>query len=253
MSGMTDREAMKIISMNVARHQDRSPLAEALKHIATRLRGEAAPDGQAVAFSLRFPDGEVNAMTTFSTRDRAELYAAQCVNPPEVVPLYERPNSAAPAPVAGGADAMCPNCVTPWKCNGPHEESGAVGEFDGYTLVPTSNLRRIADELGMEGGIYAPKLRREVLAYIEVSPSLFAEAQPPAAGVEASEEMRAEIEVLRRAVRTGISVITESCAPRGNPDIDDASEIAAALHDMRAVLPDPLPELTAALRTGGGA
>ena len=128
-----------------------------------------------------------------------------------------------------------------------------MGEFDGYTLVPTSNLRRIADELGMEGGIYAPKLRREVLAYIEVSPSLFAEAQPPAAGVEASEEMRAEIEVLRRAVRTGISVITESCAPRGNPDIDDASEIAAALHDMRAVLPDPLPELTAALRTGGGA
>lgn len=20
------------------------------------------------------------------------------------------------------SDEMCPNCVTPWKCNGPHEE-----------------------------------------------------------------------------------------------------------------------------------
>lgn len=66
--------------------------------------------------------------------------------------------------------------------------------------------------------------------------------QPPAVGVD---DLHAEIEVLRRAVRTGISVITESCAPRGNPDIDDAGEISAALHDMRAVLPDPLADLEA--------
>lgn len=81
-------------------------------------------------------------------------------------------------------------------------------------------------------------------------------AQPPAVGVDVSHEiadLRAEVEVLRRAVHTGISVIVESCSPRGNPDIDDASEIAAALHDMRAVLPNPLPEFAAALRTGGGA
>lgn len=76
------------------------------------------------------------------------------------------------------------------------------------------------------------------------------------AGADITEEtadLHAEIEVLRRAVHTGISVIVESCAPRGNTDIDDASEIAAALHDMRAVLPDPLPDVPDALRTGGGA
>ena len=25
------------------------------------------------------------------------------------------------------ADDMCPNCVTPWKCNGPHEPTYATG------------------------------------------------------------------------------------------------------------------------------
>ena len=26
----------------------------------------------------------------------------------------------------GGEDDMCPNCVTPWKCNGPHESTGGA-------------------------------------------------------------------------------------------------------------------------------
>ena len=25
-----------------------------------------------------------------------------------------------------GEDDMCPNCVTPWKCNGPHESTGGA-------------------------------------------------------------------------------------------------------------------------------
>jgi hypothetical protein len=36
---------------------------------------------------------------------------------------------AGPAPVssgeAGTGEDMCPNCLTPWKCNGPHTEGGA--------------------------------------------------------------------------------------------------------------------------------
>ena len=27
---------------------------------------------------------------------------------------------------SGGEDDMCPNCVTPWKCNGPHESTGGA-------------------------------------------------------------------------------------------------------------------------------
>ena len=33
--------------------------------------------------------------------------------------------AAAPA-ASGGEDDMCPNCVTPWKCNGPHESTGGA-------------------------------------------------------------------------------------------------------------------------------
>lgn len=33
--------------------------------------------------------------------------------------------AAAPA-ASGGEDEMCPNCVTPWKCNGPHESPAAA-------------------------------------------------------------------------------------------------------------------------------
>lgn len=108
-----------------------------------------------------------------------------------------------------------------------------MGEFDGYTLVPTSNLRRIADELGMEGGIYAPKLRREVLAYIEVSPSLFAEAQPPAVGLDVSESLPALPK------------------PWGADydDIDNEEVETFTASQMKAYA---RAALTAALRTGGG-
>lgn len=47
-----------------------------------------------VAWSLRWPGEKVNAMTTFSSKDRAEAYAAVCaIQPVEVVPLYEAPQS----------------------------------------------------------------------------------------------------------------------------------------------------------------
>ena len=32
-----------------------------------------------------------------------------------------------------GEDYMCPNCVTPWKCNGPHEPE-PLGEPVGYEV-----------------------------------------------------------------------------------------------------------------------
>lgn len=32
-----------------------------------------------------------------------------------------RPSTAAAREPVDDADLMCPNCVTPWKCNGPHE------------------------------------------------------------------------------------------------------------------------------------
>ena len=29
---------------------------------------------------------------------------------------------------------MCPFCVTPWKCNGPHIEPEDMAEFEAYSL-----------------------------------------------------------------------------------------------------------------------
>ena len=34
--------------------------------------------------------------------------------------LREHGVTVQPAAPAEGLDDMCPNCVTPWKCNGPH-------------------------------------------------------------------------------------------------------------------------------------
>ncbi len=31
-------------------------------------------------------------------------------------------------------DYMCPFCVTPWKCNGPHIEPEDMAEFEAYSL-----------------------------------------------------------------------------------------------------------------------
>jgi hypothetical protein len=38
------------------------------------------------------------------------------------------------------ADEMCPNCVTPWKCNGPHWAEDEPLRFDDEgTLLPASD------------------------------------------------------------------------------------------------------------------
>jgi len=111
MSGMTDREAMKIISMNVARHQDRSPLAEALKHIATRLLGEAAPEGRAVALPEdvmdRCRDYTIEQLLdcAMQVHARSVMYGTKAQH--EAAQAYRdeivRRFNAAPAPVAGDA------------------------------------------------------------------------------------------------------------------------------------------------------
>jgi len=125
---------------------------------AARLRGEAAPDGQAVAWCNLTPSGQI---AHFDGKPR--VMVGPVGNEHHKSPLYTRPqaalsSAAAPAPVAGDADAMCPNCVTPWKCNGPHEESGAVaklpalwrermGAADHFNIKGSYTLRQNADEL----------------------------------------------------------------------------------------------------------
>ena len=44
-------------------------------------------------------------------------------------------------------DYMCPFCVTPWKCNGPHIESEDMAEFEAY--------RRSQYDLGFRAGLDA--------------------------------------------------------------------------------------------------
>src|SRR5687768_758096 len=41
-------------------------------------------------------------------------------DPVSTVPSLEGARHPEPGEPFGEADNMCPNCVTPWKCNGPH-------------------------------------------------------------------------------------------------------------------------------------
>lgn len=38
-------------------------------------------------------------------------------------------------------DYMCPFCVTPWKCNGPHIEEDDLPEFEAYIAWVRSDER----------------------------------------------------------------------------------------------------------------
>lgn len=43
-----------------------------------------------------------------------------------------------PYPIDTQLPIICPNCVTPWKCNGPHLEkktSGLYSSIDGYYIL----------------------------------------------------------------------------------------------------------------------
>ena len=44
-------------------------------------------------------------------------------------------------------DYMCPFCVTPWKCNGPHIEPEDMAEFEAYS--------RSQYDLGFRAGLDA--------------------------------------------------------------------------------------------------
>ena len=48
-----------------------------------------------------------------------------------------RPMALIPPRDPGHFDDMCPNCVTPWKCNGPHEPPS-----DPYVLDQVAELLR---------------------------------------------------------------------------------------------------------------
>ena len=44
---------------------------------------------------------------------------------------------------SGGEDDMCPNCVTPWKCNGPHESTGGASVSERARELLAAELRSI--------------------------------------------------------------------------------------------------------------
>lgn len=60
----------------------------------------------------------------------------------------------AAAPAASGGDGeMCPNCVTPWKCNGPHESTGGASVSERardkrFTAMLIGIIADVQDELG---------------------------------------------------------------------------------------------------------
>ena len=145
---MTDARALAEIDGYVPRH-----CRAAIEHIADRLRGEAVQgDQQPVAHVLRIdtPQSALVGLYDDSLKSGDQLYTRpQPVAAPAAPAqdfrallaearrqyrdsdaagdvlawLDERvldTDYAAPAPVAGEDSPMCPNCVTPWKCNGPH-------------------------------------------------------------------------------------------------------------------------------------
>jgi len=234
MSGMTD-DLVALNDLLVGVEMDRHSLPDgeakvaALGRAIARLRGEAQAE-QAVAFSLRFPDGEVNAMTTFSTRDRAELYAAQCVNPPEVVPLYERPNSVAPAPVAGDAAGVDQrftemllsilNDVQTALGFTDEEKECANGSAEILEAIRDLKLAALAQDRASQAGAPVDTSTNE--AWIARAETKLV-TQPPAVGVDVTDEM-----------------VRAACDAHG-----PALAYGTAWSAMRAAL-------TAALRTGGG-
>lgn len=52
----------------------------------------------------------------------------------------EQPCECEPPPI-DEADLMCPNCVTPWKCNGPHE----YGQTPHARYLPETHTHTIPD------------------------------------------------------------------------------------------------------------
>ena len=177
-------------------------------------------------------------------------YAAHGEKDQVVEHIAARLRGDAAQPVAVAGDAMCVRCGD--KPEGADSLNLTLSGLVTYGRVAANPAQGASRWHLMD-------LVRQMVPHLEAALSTqpapseqaagphFDDAAPAPLAGDAVADLHAEIEVLRRAVHTGISVITESCAPRGNPDIDDASEIAAALHDMRSVLPDPLPELTAAL------
>lgn len=68
---------------------------------------------------------------------------------PEAKPGTGRGLAAAPAHDPS-CDDMCPNCVTPWKCNGPH-----VPADPSYPTDPDGGLARLAADEWVDARMYA--------------------------------------------------------------------------------------------------
>ena len=108
------------------------PSTDAGKRLLTYVEGLAAqrwdPLGVRIAHDTAvrlIEDVRREAIAT----ERARLRAAVLALP------------ATPFFTSGDDEAMCPNCVTPWKCNGPHELPER--EPDGFEVDRAAVLREL--------------------------------------------------------------------------------------------------------------
>lgn len=129
---------------------------------------------------------------------------------------YRAMLAAAPA-ASGGEDDMCPNCVTPWKCNGPHEPLPAAsgGEVSHVTIdfpqVGTAGPFKVID-----GRMTLPDVTMNDL--IHHARMGYAPAPNPPAATSVSERARAMVdEVIEAAF--GLESAEASRCPGENTDV----------------------------------
>lgn len=88
-----------------------------------------------------------------STRDRAPSSRGDTAATGDSSPRWQAGDPPAPARVSPD-EYVCPNCVTPWKCNGPHLAEGTWCEAPGgYVVVGTRVLMRLGSTGWWEGTV----------------------------------------------------------------------------------------------------
>lgn len=96
-----------------------------------------------------------------------------------------RPTGEQPVSEPLPPDQMCPNCVTPWKCNGPHEPAGsgeqpARGEAGPFGFSGRG-LKNFQQYLSQHGYDYGREAAENALVGYEIGLS---DCAPPQPGVE---------------------------------------------------------------------
>ena len=115
---------------------------------------------------------------------------------------------------------MCPNCISPWKCNGPHMTTpsetpvtdaasngplpNALGTHADET-VPAHVARRIENAL-TESRAECNRLRYEMAAQVQMV--VDAEAECERLRAQCQEEIRLRSEAVARAIAAEITIST---------------------------------------------